>query len=327
VGGVAIIDPEGIFNGDRLRRCSNAAQLHWPRLLLASNGFARLEISYERIIAAAYNGFNPIPTAGELGVYIREYVENYLLFLYTVDGQLWGQWDTRKNLLPRYKTSADHRSPAPPETEFHEWKQTYLEQRKVLPKSFVNVSKTFLHGVGVGEGVGVGKNTCASPNRNSRVSDVSAPASPLETTEAGDVFAETKSKPDKSTRKASVLSPQQRQWFAEWWGLYWRHKSKQPAEQVFARAITTPELFEKLIAATRALTPEMCRRAEEHRPYGSTWLDRRGWEDEPESSISPSAAVERVPTVVENAECRRQDEALARTLPDPFAGLTGRRPS
>jgi hypothetical protein len=40
---VAIIDPEGLFGGDRLRRCSNVAQLHWPRLFLGSDGFARLE--------------------------------------------------------------------------------------------------------------------------------------------------------------------------------------------------------------------------------------------------------------------------------------------
>ena len=41
---MAIIDREGLFGGDRLRRCSNAAQLHWPRLFLAADGFARLEI-------------------------------------------------------------------------------------------------------------------------------------------------------------------------------------------------------------------------------------------------------------------------------------------
>lgn len=46
---MAIIDPEGLFSGDRLRRCSNLAQLHWPRLYLAANGFARLEINFAKI--------------------------------------------------------------------------------------------------------------------------------------------------------------------------------------------------------------------------------------------------------------------------------------
>jgi hypothetical protein len=74
----------------RIRRCSNAAQLHWPRLFLASDGFARLEINYARII-----GFN----------------KNWPLFLYVFDRQLWGQWDTGKEFLQRYKTRADRRNP------------------------------------------------------------------------------------------------------------------------------------------------------------------------------------------------------------------------
>jgi hypothetical protein len=50
---MAIIDPEGLFGGDRLRRCSNAAQLHWRRLLLASDGFARLEINFVQAVLNA----------------------------------------------------------------------------------------------------------------------------------------------------------------------------------------------------------------------------------------------------------------------------------
>ena len=42
---MAIINPDGLFGGDRLRRCSNIVQLHWPRLYLAGDGFGRLELS------------------------------------------------------------------------------------------------------------------------------------------------------------------------------------------------------------------------------------------------------------------------------------------
>jgi hypothetical protein len=110
-----VIDPDGLFNGDRLGRCTIAAQLHWPRLFLASDGFGRLEINYARIVGVAYPTFNPIPSETDLHSFIREYVENYLLFLYEVDGRCWGQWDTREELLPKYKTSKDRRSPNPPE--------------------------------------------------------------------------------------------------------------------------------------------------------------------------------------------------------------------
>src|SRR5579883_2013676 len=154
---MAIIDPEGLFNGDRLRRCSNAAQLHWPRLFLASDGFARLEINYAYIIGRAYKSFKPIPSEKEISALIREFAGNYLLFLYTHDGKLWGQWDTRSELLPRYKTAHDRRSPIPPEPDFAEWKRRYRDENNSFTKCFGNIPETFLHGVGVG--VGVGKNT------------------------------------------------------------------------------------------------------------------------------------------------------------------------
>lgn len=153
---MAVIDPSGLFNGDRLRRCSNAAQLHWPRLYLASDGFGRLEINYARIVGHAYSTFNPIPSETELQSFIQEFVNNFLLFPYEVRGQLWGQWDSRTELLPRYKTAADRRSPVPPEAAFSQWKQMYRTEQKAFPKSFGKISATFLHGGGVGGGVGIG---------------------------------------------------------------------------------------------------------------------------------------------------------------------------
>jgi hypothetical protein len=151
---VSIIDPSGLFNGDRLRRCSNAAQLHWPRLFLASDGFGRMEINYARIVGKAYPTFNPIPSETELQSFIQEYVNNYLLFPYEFAGQFWGQWDTRPELLPRYRTATDRRSPSPPEPAFTQWKQSYREERKAFPKSFGNIPAGFLHGVGIGIGIG-----------------------------------------------------------------------------------------------------------------------------------------------------------------------------
>ena len=143
---MAIIDPEGLFNGDRLRRCSNTAQLHWPRLFLASDGNARLELNCARIIGRAYPTFNPVPTAEELQVVIREYIEHYLLFPYEVDGQMWGQWDTNTKFLPRFKTAFDKRNPAPPEAAYTQWKRRYQIEVKAFPKSFGNISETFRSG-------------------------------------------------------------------------------------------------------------------------------------------------------------------------------------
>jgi hypothetical protein len=115
-----ILDPDGIFNGDRWRKCSDLARLHAPYLLLASNGFARLEVNYHKIIARAYSTFRTPPGEEDLLGYLGEYADAHLFFVYEFEGQQWGVWDTKPELLPRYKTALDRRSPEPPEPEFTE---------------------------------------------------------------------------------------------------------------------------------------------------------------------------------------------------------------
>ncbi len=159
---VLVIDPDGLFGGDRLRHCSNVTQLHWPRFFLASDGFGRLEVNYARIVGRAYATFNPIPSETEVGTWLHEYAAKWLLFLYAVDSMVWGQWDTRPEFLPRYKTAADRRSPPPPEKQFSDWKNSYRQQErrqlvdsKSFPKFFGNFSETRWEGGG-GRGRGMG---------------------------------------------------------------------------------------------------------------------------------------------------------------------------
>jgi hypothetical protein len=327
VKAMAMIDPEGLFGGDRLRRCSNAAQLHWPRLFLASNGFARIELNYSKLTGRAYANFNPVPSPEELGGYIREYLENSLLFPYEADGQTWGQWDTRPELLPKYKTALDRRSPAPPEPAFTEWKRRYRHDTKAFPKSFVNVSETFLHGVGVGVGVGVGKNICASPNGNARESGLFALVDnpPFETTEVGSTFGESKPKPKKTKTGAPILLPHQESWFTAAWGEYWRKKNKKQAQQAFRKAVPTDEVYRKVLAGIRAQRAEMLQNEPRYRPHFSTWLNGACWENEPESPIG--AAAQSVPTMDDIALGREIDAAIAAEYPNPFANLNGRRAS
>jgi hypothetical protein len=283
---MAIIDPEGLFGGDRLRRCSNLAQLHWPRLFLASNGFARIEINYARIIGRAYPTFNPIPSETELQAWIQEYVRNHLLFIYEAGGQLWGQWDTRSELLPRFKKATDRRSPKPPEPAFAEWKLQYRIQNTALPKCLGNISETLQHGVGGGVGVGGGKNICASDDAcvSGLLPSVDNP--PFETTEPGALFPVDTPVPEnrKPRQSAADLSPDQERWFALWWPEYWRPVAKKPARSAFRKHIRTEARFQQIMAATRAQMPEMLSRPKDKRPYPATWLNEERWEDEIESA-------------------------------------------
>jgi len=280
---VSVIDPEGLFNGDRLRRCSNAAQLHWPRLFLASDGFARLEINYARIIGRAYPTFNPVPSETEVQAWLQEYAENYLLFLYEVDGQVWGQWDTRTELLKRYKTAQDRRSPVPPEPALTNWKRSYREEKKAFPKYRGNIPATFLRGVG--GGVGVGKNTCASPAGNAP-GGTPLPDNPPGATEANAPF------PSGPGRRATSLSltAEQEAWFSQWWAAYWRHRAKKAAREAFGKHVRTEARFQEIMAATLAQTQEMLVKDERYRPHGATWLNGRRWEDE--AAPPPPAAAQ-----------------------------------
>jgi hypothetical protein len=262
---VAIINPDGLFGGDRLRHCSNAAQLHWPRFFLASDGFGRLELNYHKITATAYTSFNPVPSEQELWSYVKEYIENFLLFPYSFEGQAWGQWDTLPEYLPRYKRASDRRSPVPPELDFSEWKRRYRTESKTLPKCFGNFPETFLHGVGVEKGLGLsreGKTPCAS-------------ASDARDGDAGSPLSFSLFQPD-----AQRTDPRE-----AWWEAFWsaysklRNRDKKRARTAFLRAVTNQAVFEQVMGALDQQTPEMTRRSPEHRPHASTWLNARRWED------------------------------------------------
>jgi hypothetical protein len=276
---VLLIDQDGLFNGDRLRRCSNAAQLHWPRLFLASDGFGRLEINYARIVGRAYPTFNPIPSETEMFAWIQEYAKNYLLFLYQVDGQVWGQWDTRSEMLPRYKTAVDRRSPQPPENAFIEWKRRYRVESKAFPKCLGNGSETFPCAVAVA----VEKNICASP-KNGDTPESDSPPMQEPSTLPGLVPPIGKRRHQKGE-----LSPEQERWFASWWPEYWRRVAKKPAREAFRIHVTAETRFQQIMAATRAQAPEMLARPVDKRPYPATWLNGERWEDETDTaSGSPS---------------------------------------
>ena len=118
---MAVIQAEGLFKGKRLRKCSAAARLHWPYFYLLSNGYARIELDYESM-ADEFSSFrSSAPAPQEIEEMFSEFLANHLIFVYTLNDQAWGQWDTPHSLLKEYKTAADKASPAPPEPEYRHW--------------------------------------------------------------------------------------------------------------------------------------------------------------------------------------------------------------
>lgn len=169
-----LIDPQGLFYGERISACSDEAQLHFPRLMAASNGYGRIEMSVTKLHATVYAGFKVKPSREELQKWFREYHANFLLFVYRAQsGEVWGQWAVLKGKLPKWKTAEDNRSPAPQQAEFDAYQKAYIEAKRAqyaLQDDHIGISEDFKslpkasegfrnlsHGEVVGECVGVGE--------------------------------------------------------------------------------------------------------------------------------------------------------------------------
>jgi hypothetical protein len=160
---MAIIDPEGLFEGERLAACSDLAQLYWQRLFLAANSCGRMEMTYASIIGKVFKTFRNPPTEEALWSVFEELERCYLVILYEVDGVWWCQFVTSEKYLPKYKKARDEASPTPSfeMISFHaEGYRNWKKQRNVKNQSFRkslemlrNSSEEFLRR-GIGEVIG-----------------------------------------------------------------------------------------------------------------------------------------------------------------------------
>lgn len=118
-----LLDEYGIFEGERIGRCSMKAQLYYPRFIMGANRLGRIRIDYHLLAGTICANFKPEdrPSEAELMAYVREYHEHRLLFIYQVENQLWGQFDVIKGTYGKWETKADKRSPAPPKNEYTLW--------------------------------------------------------------------------------------------------------------------------------------------------------------------------------------------------------------
>jgi hypothetical protein len=108
-----IIDPNGLFTGERLAACSDKAKMLWPFIYCASNGFARVEVNISRIRLNCFSTFKSPPADEDIVEAIEDYVNNFLVLLYEHKGTLWIQFDTSQKYLTRHKSKKDIASPSP----------------------------------------------------------------------------------------------------------------------------------------------------------------------------------------------------------------------
>ncbi len=260
---MAIIDRDGLFNGQRLQRCSDAARLMWPYLFLAANGFGRFEVDYGRTVSEVFRKFSKIPSEVEYAACIEEYRQNHLLFLYRFGGQIWGQWFCKEGSLPRWKTTRDKNSPPPPQAAYDAWIREYESQNKelpkfveILPKDFRIISESLPLGIGEGVGVGIGVGKAIS------LAIASSPQTAPAVRGLG----------------REIL-------FERFWGIVWAKIGKGAARKVWLRKVTSKEMAELVIAAAQAQGPGLIRHAADNGHsilHPATWLNAERWTDEPE---------------------------------------------
>ena len=113
------------------------------------------------------------------------------------------------------------------------------------------------------------------------------------TTESVPPYKEEKNNNNKSASsdaETSLSLPKlQQKWFEEeFWPTFWLKRDKAEALEAFKSHATRVETKDRIVAALKAQSLEMCERLVQFRPYASTWLNKLRYEDDP----APAGEVE-----------------------------------
>jgi hypothetical protein len=289
---VAIIDPDGLFYGDRMAKLSLMARLYWPYFFVASNANGRLELNYHRIANRAFARFPSVPSEDDINSYLKEYADAHLLFIYRFNGQVWAQWDVSEKFLPRYKDAAAKRSPNPGPA-FLDWKNEYIKLKEqsltasslncnVFAKSAQDGGKLCKNVRGEGVGVGVGEGLKACSPGGEQASD-----SPLKIEANGALNGKTGKQQDQhwGTKERSGM-------FADrFWPEWPRKVAKAEALRAWLKHASTPETAATIVKAAKDQVAMLTADGLKFCPHAASWLNAKRFEDDPgEATTLPAVA-------------------------------------
>jgi hypothetical protein len=95
-----------------------------------------------------------------------------------------------------------------------------------------------------------------------------------------DPHTDTNTNTDSEGQIVTEVVLQQREWFEEFWGLYWRKVSKKPAFEAYRRKVLTEDCRRLVVSALQAQSPAMLARDPSIRPHAATWINQERWNDE-----------------------------------------------
>jgi hypothetical protein len=260
-----LIDPDGLFEGDRFKDVSDEARLFWPHFWCASNGYGRIELNPAKIIGRAFSGFRTPPTIDKFWSLIGEYQTAFLLFVYESSGQFWGQWATSEKFLPRHKRSEDEASPKPDSSELNAWREAYIEQKRAKSNA-----------------INIRENVAEILQKRRR--ENTAPFLPVERSVVECCIEERSRGTDNARASdprppiAADLDGQASQRFDEFWSLYPRKQGKDTACRLWVSFVTTANENAVFECLTRYLASDEVSRGIISNP--DRWINsqhRDGW--------------------------------------------------
>jgi hypothetical protein len=252
---------EAINNSERVDRLSLHAEVFYRRLLNVVDDYGRFDARPSMLLAACYplRAGKMLPDDVESALYECTKGEKPLVILYALEGKRFLEvQDFRQQI--RSKAS---KYPDPPSTTGKSNTPDCAATATHVPSICTLYSESESESY-----------TCASAAHAGLPPDVEQSG---EITDAGEVD------PAKDL-SAAVLSDSDEARFDAFWKKYstWRNRDKKRARAAFMRVVRTEALFEAVLAALDAQTPEMMERPADKRPYAETWINGERWKDQVE---------------------------------------------
>ena len=285
---MSLIDPEGMFGGERMAMLSDRARWVWPWLWCGSNTYGRIELNYRGVVTTVFRQFKKLPTEDQFWSWVKEFRDCFLLFVYRYEGQLWGQWDCPDRCLPPHKRSSDQLTPEPNTRELQEWRSAYktLKTQKTISKASAvldlgDLTRSEWDGLGFSSWSKSADNTL----NTSSLEDITSRIGTGERT-----------LPSLGSRGGNGRA---RSWIDEqhdqFWAVYWNRKAKNASLMEFTRRIgllkdsgMQPEDAAKFLIAKAAEYRKLWEPTEDWKwlqnLYASTWLHNERWTDDPPSA-------------------------------------------
>lgn len=310
---MAYIDPDGMFGGDRMAMLSDSAKMAWPWFWCAGNTVGRIELNYREFVKGAFRQFKTPPTEEQFWEWVAEFHESYLMFVYEINGQAWGQWWVSEKYLPTYKAVSDKRTPAPMVREMMVWQDKYAELKVSLisgkcrvltiSKTFTNISPTTEEAKEFPLGEERRGEIEERENQNQRAPEDALVLTPPVDRSVVRPPAPARSRGGKRTTEdiTKALGPRL-PWWEAFWSVFPGRDGEKEGMDAFERTVTTRELATLVYRGAQRYAALFAAQPDMKLKYPQGWINGERWKDACELPRPPSNGAPSTETLAQAIE-------------------------